>query len=163
MANKTKYIPEFNQIIFELKITGKNITEICSILKIDKKTFYRWLKRYDNFKISYEKANNAKFKAKETLIDKALGFTRNIKELTPTGKLIKYDKYYPPDFQSIKYLLRNISGFDKELENKIKIDNKRLELEEKKLNTDTNTEGKVIIVEGENKYLEWKNKKNAGS
>lgn len=151
--------------MFELKLVGKKDYEIIKLLGISRDTFYKWKKKYKDFKETYQKAVTASKLAKETLLEKALGFTRTVTEATQSGKLIEYQKYFPPDFNSIKYLIRNISDFDKELENKIKIDNKevdhkqwieieklklqhiqlehniemdkkKLELEEKKINTE---------------------------
>jgi len=121
----SKYSKKHERIMFELKIKGINNKIICEALGIDERTFYRWIKEKQNFKKLYIKAVNAKTNAIKALIKKAIGFTEYIEKPTAKGNVVKYNEYFPPDFQSIKYLLRNISDFDKELEENI--DNNRFD------------------------------------
>lgn len=116
MDNRVKYQKKYERIMFELKLRGVDNKTIWETIEISKNTFYRWIKEKPNFRKLYIKAVNAKTDALKALIKKAIGFRDG-------------EEYFPPDFQSIKYLLRNISDFDKELEHNIKIDLQRLDNE----------------------------------
>jgi len=124
-----KYKKKYDNIMFELKLKNVSNQIIWETIGVSKNTFYTWLNKYKSFRDLYNKALNAKTDAKKALIKKATGFKEKIEKITHTGKIVEYEEYYPPDTQAIRYLLRNISDFDKELEHKIKIENDKAEID----------------------------------
>lgn len=138
-----KYEKRYNELIFDLKIAGNTNLQIIKHLGITKKTFYNWINTHNPLKQLYNEACTAGIKAKQALIKRAVGFEyteiqkeyerRYIEEKGKFEKVLVKEKaltkYYPPDVTAIKYLLQNISTFDKELEHKILIDKEKLDID----------------------------------
>jgi|WetSurMetagenome_2_1015567.scaffolds.fasta_scaffold33583_3 hypothetical protein len=131
----TKYEKRYDELIFDLKISGKSSKDIAKHLGISRKTLYNWINDNKPLKKLYEKACNVGIEAKQSLIKRATGFEykekeKEFKNVDGDRIVVKEKestKYYPPDVSAIKYLLQNISTFDKELEHRIRIDIERLD------------------------------------
>lgn len=121
---------------------GLTNAQIASNIGISKKTFYKWLERFDEFNRVLKKGREHAVELLENaLFQKAIGFT-------------KEGRYYPPDTGSAIFLLKNWAKDyyrDKplnsiELEN-LKLENKRLKLQNKLLEAGFNEETELDRID----------------
>ena len=130
-----KYQKRFDELIFDLKLAGNTNSQIAKHLQIPRRTLQRWLKNHKPLQDLYNQACTAGLDAKRALIKRATGFSYTEKRYKETTnhegetrtESEEVTKYYPPDVPAIKYLLQNISTFDKELQHKIYVDLERLD------------------------------------
>ena len=124
-----KYKKKYDKIMFDLKLAGISNKIICDSIGIGIRTFYTWISKYKSFRELYNEAANAKVNAKRALIKRSTGYNYTERKYVDGVLKEKLDKHQAADISAIKYLLRNISDFDKELEHNIKIDMQRLDNE----------------------------------
>jgi hypothetical protein len=162
--SKNKYIENFTNAVYGLRILCLDNKEIAKYFNVNENTIRVWLHRYPEFKEQYYKGSAERIDSELGIAyrKKAVGF--NYKEdvafLDSDDEIVTkaINKYHPPDTKALSNLVRNRMKFDKELEMKLKqnefemklkekefehrkeMDKKRLELEEKKYNTDSTDE-----------------------
>src|SRR4030042_2043305 len=111
-----KYKKKYDKIMFELKLAGISNKVICDSIGISIRAFYTWMSKYKSFRDLYDEAVNAKVNAKRALIKRSTGYNYTEKKYVDGILKEQLEKHQTADISAIKYLLRNISDFDRELE-----------------------------------------------
>lgn len=102
--------------IYESLIKGIPKSRIAKAIGVSATSFYKLEKTNKYFSALCERAKNEQVEVvRQSLVSKAQDKYVKGQKVTPTGKVIDYEKYVPADFQAIKfYLLNNDSENYKE-------------------------------------------------
>ena len=111
MARPTKYKKEFAKQVYKLALLSATDQDIADFFEVEEKTINNWKKAHKEFLQSLKKGKvEADQKVAETLLKKALGFTKQeefVDHFKGSPVKIKYKKYYAPDTTAIIFWLKN--------------------------------------------------------
>lgn len=94
--------------IYEKLARGKPISHICSDLGVSRASWYYVLKRSEHFTKMIDMAKQEHVDSvKYNLIKKTEDRYVEAEQVTPNGRVIKFKKYVPADFNAIKFFLLN--------------------------------------------------------
>ena len=94
--------------IFQMRVDGLTITEICQRLGIERRNWYHIIKKFPELQAVVDNAENAKTeKVKQSLY--MMCQTRIVKaqKVLSNGKIVEYDKVLEPDPSMVKFFLLN--------------------------------------------------------
>ena len=107
----TKYRKWYGHRVYELRLLGATVNEICAILEISQSTFQEWRKKEEHFSAQYHKGSElAQAKIAAKLHHAACGYSHKAVHFTSfQGDVTEteYIKHYPPDVAAAKMILYN--------------------------------------------------------
>lgn len=136
-----KYETDIKPRLKEIEEMSATMTdkEICAVLNVGHTAWCRYKEQHEELKESLKKGRQRLVSSlKQTLIEKAKGYTYSEKKITRQGGVIteevEYIKHSPPDVAAINLLLKN---YDKDNwandPQALKLRQKELELQERKI------------------------------
>ena len=94
--------------IYDMLVEGMPVTEICKKLGIGRRTWYYFKENSAHFTHLIEQANQEQIDVvKNSLVRKTQERYVPAERVLANGEIVKYNKYIPSDFNSIKFYLLN--------------------------------------------------------